>query len=170
MSVEKVISSQEDTMKLLASVLTFSMQYPRWVQEEAKKIVEKTMLPQIRSRMKDFNYSTKIINELKVNEIRISDSGLLEIDIENEFTVNTDSGTYDVAKGREEGTRRHFIKPVVAAVLSFIINNIRAFSKGHWVKGITKSNVITKTVEEFTPQVQELLNQATDKRLIERVR
>ena len=165
MSLEKEVSTPQDTMKLLASVMGFSMQYPRWVQIEAKKQIEKIIFPQIKSRMRDFNYSQKIIDTLVVGEIKISDEGLLEIDIDNEFKVEN----YDVAKGREEGTKDHFIKPIIAKVLSFIVNNVRAFSKGHWVKGITKSNVIEKTVKEFTPHVQIALNQATDNQVIEQV-
>ena len=54
-------------------------------------------------------------------------------------------------------------KPVNAKALSFVVGGfIRAFSKGHFVRGITATNVVQKTVQEKIPEAQARLNEATD--------
>jgi hypothetical protein len=76
---------------------------------------------------------------------------------------DSESG-FDAAKAREKGTASHFIKPINAKALSFIAGGfIRAFSRGHFVKGITATNVVQKTVQEKIPEAQARLNEATDR-------
>ena len=166
MSTEITVKSREDLMKLVFRITQFEMQYPRFVQERGKKLVEEIILPVIKKRMADFNYSPKIINETTVGDIYVDTDGFMEINIDS--TYKAESG-FDVAEAREKGTIRHWIAPVIKKALSFIIESIRVFSKGHWVKGITKSNIIEKTVEEFTPRVQTRLNEETDQFLIDKV-
>ena len=48
----------------------------------------------------------------------------------------------------EHGTRDHFIAPVNAKVLSWIEDGKRFFSKGHFVKGITATNIMNTTKEQ----------------------
>jgi len=161
-------------MQLVFRITQFEMQYPRWVQEHGKKLVEQIMLPVIKKRMAEFNYSQKIINATTVQDVYVDTDGFMEIDIESEFKTETG---YDVAKGREEGTKRHWVAPVIKKALSFLIQGatgiigaFRVFSKGHWVKGIKKSNVIRKTIEELTPKLQSQLNEETDNFFLEKVR
>lgn len=160
-------------MQFVFRLTKWEMQYPRFVEDRAKKLVEEIMLPEIKKRMEDFRYSKKIIDETIVGNVVVTDEGFLEVDIDSNYT--TDKG-FNVGTAREKGTRDHFIAPVIAQALSFIlqgatglISAFRAFSKGHWVKGITKSNVIQKTVEEITPKVQAILNEDTDQSLITEV-
>jgi len=147
-------------MKLVFNLTKFEMQYPQFIQSIAPKIADKEILKPIKSRMKDFGYSQKIIDSTRIENLQISNLGQIIFDVVSDY--KSESG-FDVAKAREKGTIRHFIKPVNVKALSFIVGGfIRAFSKGHWVKGITASNVIEKTVSEFTPIAQIKLNEETD--------
>ena len=150
----------QDSMKLVFNLTRFEMQYPEFVRSIAPKIADEEILEPIKSRMKDFGYSEKIINETRIENLQISTAGQIQFDVVSDY--KTASG-FDVAEAREKGTVRHFIKPINAKALAFIIGGfIKAFSKGHWVKGITASNVITKTVEELSPAAQSRLNNETD--------
>lgn len=160
-------------MKFVFKITQWEMQYPRFVEERGKQLVIELMLPEIKKRMKDFNYSQKIIDATKVTAVEVHIEGFMEITIDSDYRA--DSG-FEVGTAREKGTRAHFIAPVVARALSFIlqgatglISAFRVFSKGHWVKGITASNVITKTVEELTPKVQEALNFEMDESIKEKI-
>ncbi len=141
------------------------MQYPRWVRSTAKKVLDDVILTKIHQRMKDFGYSEEIIKNTKLS-IKIADEGELEYEVVSKLMRNK----YDVAKGREEGTKDHFIAPINAQALSWIVGGfIRAFSKGHWVKGITKSNIIEKTMDEFEPKAQARLDLLTDQFVSEKL-
>lgn len=161
-------------MQLVFRMTQFEMQYPRWVQEHGKKLVEQIILPVIKKRMVEFNYSQKIINATTVKDVLVDTDGFMDINIESEYKTETG---FDVAEAREKGTKDHWVAPVIKKALSFLlqgatglISAFRVFSKGHWVKGIRKSNVIEKTIEELTPQLQAKLNEETDTFFLEKVR
>lgn len=156
----------QDNMRTVFNLTRFEMQYPDFIREIAPKIANDEILKPIKKRMKDFGYSKKIIDSTRFENLQLDNFGNLEFDVVSDY--KSDDG-FDVAKAREEGTVDHFIKPVTRKALSFIlqgatglISSFRAFSKGHWVRGITASNVITKTIEEFTPIAQQRLNEETD--------
>lgn len=160
-------------MQLVFRITQFNIQYPRFIRDRGKRLVEQIILPKIKQRMADFNYSPKIIKGTTVQDVLVDTNGFMDIDIVSEF--KTESG-FDVAKAREKGTKDHFVAPIIKKALSFllqgatgIIGAFRVFSKGHWVKGIRKSNVIEKTIEEFTPQVQASLNVETDEFFLKKV-
>jgi len=144
-------------MKLLFNVTRFDMQYSRFIEEIGKRIAEEEILNPIKTAMKRIDYSPKIIDGTTIKNLVVNTDGFLQFDIVSEYNAKN----FDVAKAREEGTKRHFVKPVTKLVLSWLIGNIRFFSKGHWVKGITKSNVIRKTIQTRFPIAQEKLDQAT---------
>ncbi len=147
-------------MRLVFDITRFEMQYPRFVQEKVEKIIHDEMLLPIHKAMRSFNYSEKIIKGTTIENINISDQGYVQFDIISDY--KSESG-FDVAKAREKGTKRHFIKPLaLGGVLRWIVGGfVAGFSKGHWVKGITRSNIIAKTVETTFPIAQNRLNQET---------
>lgn len=156
------IKNKDDAMRLVFNITRFEMQYPRFVQEKIKQIIHEEMLLPIHKAMNDFNYSEKIIKGTTIKNINVSDEGFVQFDVISDY--KSESG-FDVAKAREEGTKRHFIKPLVlGGVLRWIVGGfVVGFSKGHWVKGITRSNVIQKTIKTTFPIVQNRLNQETSK-------
>jgi len=52
--------------------------------------------------------------------------------------------------------------PVNKLALSWLAGYIRLFSRGHWVRGITPSNVIEKTISAMEPKLQQILDERTD--------
>lgn len=161
------IKNNNDAMRLVFDITRFEMQYPRFLQEKVKKIIHDEMLIPIHNNMRKFNYSQKIIRGTTIENIKIDEQGFIQFDVVSDY--KSESG-FDVAKAREKGTKKHFIKPVVMAVLSWFVGNLRLFSKGHWVKGIVRSNVIQKTVEATFPIAQNRLNQETSKFFKETIR
>lgn len=154
-------------MRKINKIIKLQMQYPRWLRTTVKKILDEEILKKIHQRMKDFGYSEKIIKGTKIHKIVMNDDGSLDYEVESKLMREK----YDVAKGREEGTIDHKIEPLKeGGTLSWIVGGfIRGFSKGHWVKGITKSNIIEKTMEEFEPKAQARLDVETDRFVSEKL-
>ena len=150
----------EDNMRLVFDLTRFEMLYPEFIKTVTPKIADEVILSEIKKRMKDFRYSQKIIDSTRIENLQTDNKGNLEFDVVSDY--KSELG-FDVAEAREKGTIRHFIKPINAKALRFILGGfVVGFSKGHWVKGITASNVIEKTVAEMTPIAQERLNKETD--------
>jgi len=150
------ISSQQDVMRLLFNITRFEMQYPRFIEESTRQIIDQEILQPIKIAMRSFGYSEKIIDGTFIDNLFVDGNGFVQFDVVSDY--KSELG-FDVAKAREEGTKRHFIKAVVKATLSWVTNNVRLFSKGHWVKGFTKSNIIKKTTETRFPIAQERIIQ-----------
>ena len=150
------ISSSQDVMKLLFNLTRFEMQYPRFIEESARQIIDQEILQPIKNAMRTFGYSEKIIDGTFIDNLFVEDNGFIQFDVVSDY--KSELG-FDVAKAREKGTKRHFIKAVTKAAISWVSNNIRLFSKGHWVKGFTKSNIIKKTTETQFPIAQERIIQ-----------
>jgi hypothetical protein len=167
MSEEIELNSRAETMRFIHRVNGWSMQYPRFVESTGIKLVKQIILPIIKKRMADFGYSRKIINTTVVGSVRLDTDGFMEISIESDYMTATG---YNVGTGREKGTRRHFIAPKFKKALSWIQNGFRRFSKGHWVKGITASNIIEKTIEQYQPSIQQMLDELTDESIMEKVK
>lgn len=154
MSIE--IDSQEDVNNLLFNVIRFDMQYNKFIEDAARTVINEELLLPIKEEMRKFDYSQKIIDATTINNLVVTENGFLQFDVISDYTADTG---FDVSTAREKGTKKHFIKPTVKLALSWLSGNIRAFSKGHWVKGITKSNIIKKTIETRFPIAQERLEQ-----------
>ena len=114
--------AQEDNMRTVFNLTRFEMQYPEFVKSIAPKIADEEILKPVHSRMKDFGYSQKIIDSTRIENLQISNLGELEFDVVSDY--KSELG-FDVAKAREKGTIRHFIKPVNAKALSFIAGRPR---------------------------------------------
>jgi len=156
-----VLSLSVDPSKKAFLAFKTQVQYPRFVREEGKKIADEVILKPLRNRMKAFGYSQKIIEGTTIENIIVNRTGSMSFDVVSDY--DSELG-FDVAKAREKGTKSHFIKPINAKALSWIAGGfIRAFSKGHFVKGITATNVVQKTVQEKIPAAQARLNEATDR-------
>ena len=155
--MSKNISSQDDVMKLLFDVTRFEMQYFRFIEQTAKQIVDEEILQPIKTEMKKFGYSEKIIDGTTIENLFVDDNGFVQFDVVSDY--KSESG-FDVAKAREKGTKRHKLPKVKGRTYSWIVGGfIRAFSKGHWVKGITKSNIIRRTTEARFVIAQERITQ-----------
>ena len=150
----------DDVSEFVFNVTRFEMQYPQFRLDTVTKLLHNVMLYEIHQRMKALYFSEKIIESTRIQNINVDDTtGEITYDIVSDY--KSEKG-FDVSKAREEGTKRHFIAPNVKLALSWVAGYIRLFSKGHWVKGIRRSNVIKKTRKRMEPKVQKMLNDATD--------
>lgn len=149
-----------DFSKRAFVVMKTQVQYPRFLREQAAKITNDVILKPLHSRMRDFGYSQKIIQGTTIENMIIGRNGTMSFDVVSDY--KSENGL-SVSEAREKGTSRHFVKPVNVKALTFVVGGfIRAFSKGHFVRGITASNVVQKTVQEKIPEAQARLNEATD--------
>lgn len=57
----------------------------------------------------------------------------------------------------EEGTKRHFIKPVIKKALRFFEGVLKFFSKGHYVSGIEARHVFREGLKKGYPQFKSTL-------------
>ena len=144
----------------------FSMTYPRFVEITATRIVNEVILDKIHDRMRELNFSEKIIERTFIDNVKVDTEGFMEHEVISDYEAE---GGFDGAVAREEGTKDHFIAPLIKKALSWIKAGVRFFSFGHWVKGFDKSDVVKKTVEEFTPLAQQKLNDETDQRFTDMV-
>jgi len=159
------LSQSIDPSKKAFLAFTIQIQYPRFIREESKKIAEEVILKPLHQRMRSFGYSEKIINGTTIENITVNKTGSLTFDVVSDY--ESESG-FSVANAREAGTVDHDLPKVQGRTYSWIVGGfIRAFSKGHRVRGITATNVVRKTVQEMIPQAQNRLNEATD-RFLER--
>ena len=161
MSQDIPIKNTQDAVKKVFQVTQFSMTYPRFVEITATKIVNEVILDKIHDRMRELNFSPKIIERTFIDNVVVDTEGFVEFEVISDYEAEEG---FDVAKAREEGTKDHFIGPLVKKALSWIQAGVRFFSLGHWVKGFDKTDVIEKTIKEFTPLAQQRLNEETDQR------
>ena len=154
------MSLQLDPAKKAFFAFKTQIQYPRFIRTESEKIANEVILKPLHQRMRSFGYSEKIIDGTTIENIQVNRTGSLTFDVVSDY--ESESG-FSVADAREKGTVDHFVKPVNKKALSWIAGGfVKAFSKGHTVRGITASNVIRETVREKTPEAQARLNDATD--------
>ena len=60
----------------------------------------------------------------------------------------------------EEGTKRHFVKPVFKKALTWVLEGIRFFSKGHFVSGIEAKHIFKNGVDKGYPEFKTKLKVA----------
>jgi len=113
-----------------------------------------------------YNFSKKIINAVRIVNLNISlNTGEITFDVISDYK-DKDTG-FDVAKAREEGTKKHKVEPDKKNFLSWKVRGVRFFSKGHWVRGIVESRIIKNTMNQNMPHVQRLLDEAIAQRFQE---
>lgn len=111
--------------------------------------------------MKFKKYSEKIIDITRIENVNIDlQIGNISYDVVCDYITVSN---FDISKVREEtGTVRHFIKPIKKKSLHFILRGVEFFSKGHWVKGIIASHIISDTMKEMEPFIEKRLQQEGD--------
>lgn len=163
MSEDIVIKSRDDALLRLHKFQMFEMQYRNFIKVRGKEIADQYILEPTKKRMREIGYSQKIIEGTSIENFELDTNGEMTFDLVSDYQSGTG---FDVARAREYGTIEHFVAPVVKRALSFLVNGMRYFSSGHWVRGITPSNVVTKSSEEFTPKAQAMLDEETDAMLL----
>lgn len=152
------IASAQDANQLLFNLVRFEQQLPRFIEDVVQRLAEEEILNPIKTKMKQKNYSQKIIDGTTIENIIVDGSGFVQFDVISEY--NTEEG-FDVATAREEGTRDHTIRPRdPKGVLRFILGGfVVGWSKGHLVKGIKASHIVRDTVKSRFPIFQQKLTE-----------
>lgn len=151
MSSEIIVKTKEDLDRLVFRLVRLEMQFPGWVKITATRIANEEILDPLHDAMRTFNYSKKIIERTFIDNLVVDTEGFIDFELISDYQSES---SFDVALAREEGTRDHFIRPIVRAFVSWIKDGIRLFSRGHWIRGITRSNVVDKIVDARTPIAQ----------------
>lgn len=153
------MSSNEKKLKRVFNIMQIKLQYPRFLDITATKIANEVILDAIQQRMKARKYSSKIIERTFIEKVEVNRAGIISFDVVSDFKSEKN---FDVADAREKGTFGVFVLPVLKKALRWINDGIARFSKGHFRRGISASNIIDLTVEERLPLAQEQLDQETD--------
>ena len=65
----------------------------------------------------------------------------------------------------EEGTKRHFIKPILKKALRWFQYGVKYFSKGHYVSGIQARHVFSEGYKKGYPEFKEKLAEEIQRHL-----
>jgi len=128
---------------------------------KAEKYLNEMLIPLIKGRMEFKKYDQKIIDSTRIDNLVVDmGSGNISYDVVCDYV--SVSG-FDISTAREKtGTIRHFIKPIKKKALHFIAKGLEFFSKGHWVKGIVASHIISDTMKEMEPFIEIRLENEAD--------
>jgi len=150
------VTSTEDVNRLLFNLVRFEQQAPRFIEDAVKRIADEEILTPIKAKMKQKNYSQKIIDGTTIENIVVDGSGFVQLDVISEY--DTEKG-FDVATAREEGTKAHIIRPRNAnGVLRWLTKTgetiFRKFARNPGIKG---SHIVRDTVKSTFPTFQQKL-------------
>lgn len=159
MSAKQFIKQDEKTFTKLFRMMQVELQYPNFVEITARKLINQFIVDKIQDRMRELNYSKKIIDSTWLSAMQINTNGELFFAIDSSYTTETG---FNVADAREFGTRGFFVKPRIKKALRFIKQGIVMFSKGHFIPSKPPSHIISRTIDEFLPVVQAKLDEETD--------
>ena len=157
------ISSTEQQLAKVFKSQKFRLSYPLFVTTKAKSLIDEIIISSIKRKMRLYDFSKKIINAVRIANLNISlTTGEITFDVISDYKDS--ESRFDVAKAREEGTKKHKTAPVKKKANSWVVRGIRFFSKGHWVRGIVESRIVKNTMIQNMPHVQRLLDEATAQR------
>ena len=158
--MSSTITSPEDVNRLLFNLVRFEQQAPRFIEDAVKRIADEEILTPIKTKMKQKNYSQKIIDGTTIENIILDGSGFVQLDVISEYDTNEG---FDVAKGREEGTTHP--TPTLPrnpnGVLRWVTKTgeiiFRRKSYNKTKTGIKASHIIRDTVKSRFPILQQKL-------------
>lgn len=167
-----IIPSVEWARKNKTKTIHLKHNYKDFLEKKTTELANKLLVDPIQEEMRAKGVSRKIWENVEVAKVVVNSAGIY-IRIHNEYFA--ESG-FDVALAREEGTDDHFIQPLRDAqqfsrldpaitsnlpkALSWIQNGVRRFSKGHWVSGLPRLNIIQTMLEKQEYELQTQLNDA----------
>lgn len=130
--------------------------YKDFLKTKTTELVNKLIVDPIQEEMRKAGVSRKIWENVECDNVSIGWDNAIYINIHSEYFAENG---FDVALAREKGTEDHWIRPRTKQALSWIQNGKRRFSGGHEVSGLPRLNIIEKTIEYGTIELQEKLNE-----------
>lgn len=152
----------EDIKAFKTNLQTLKMQKFQFDIVTLNKLAVLLILDKIHAKMRAAGFSEKIIKNTIVSRVERRSKSKARIHFRSELFAETG---YDIAVGREDGTKRHFIEPL--SIGTPFIEKPEAlhggsewpyFSKGHWVDGIPALHIIKNTVREMKEPFQDEYN------------
>lgn len=133
-------------------IRTLRMQHSGFTKNLVTRIAKDDVLALIHKRMREANFSPKIIEGTTVSKVTIFPRHF-RIFFKSEYFA--ESG-FDVALAREHGTRDHELPKVEDRTYAWDIGGGKiAFSKGHKVKGLPALLIIFNTLAEQEQKMNE---------------
>lgn len=161
-NVESFFKTIDDIKRFKINLQTLKMQSFQFEILLLNKLAVTLVLDKIHQKMEAAGFSEKIIKNTTISRIERRSKNKARINFRSELFADTG---YDIALGREEGTKRHFIEPL--SVGSPFVEKPEVlhggskwpyFSKGHWVDGIVSLFIIKNTVREMKEPFQDEYN------------
>lgn len=126
-----------------------------------RKNAEMLIVEPIQKRMRENGFSEKIVQNTYLREIQFKSKTKVRLIFSSVLFADTG---YDIALGREKGTKRHKVAPSKKKSLHWIApGGQSAFSKGHEVDGVPPLKIIETIIDERT----EIFQMAYDRDLSE---
>lgn len=151
-NVKLTITKPEDIGNLRTKLRSLKLQLLQFQSITVRQLANSTILDTIHKKMKEANFSEKIIVNTVVSNIEFR--GRTKVMIHFKSELFTETG-FDIALVREKtGTRDHKVAPAVKQALRWIELGIVKFSKGHEVSGIKALHIIAKTLDELAGTIQ----------------
>lgn len=150
------IRTIEDIKRFKSKLTSINIQLFEFQAITIRRLAEQIIMKAVRQKMHSAKFSKKIIDGTKLDNIEFVDNKKIRLHFRSEY-FSEDGTHFDVAFAREEGTRRHFIKPVKKLAL-YGGPKWPFFSKGHWVDGLVSYYIVRDTVKSLTSNLQEAYN------------
>lgn len=149
-----VLRTINDIKRFRLKITSFKMQLFVFQSTTLRKFANIIIVEKIHQNMRAAGFSEKIIDGTFLDNIEIVGKTKARLFFISEYFSETG---FDVALAREEGTKRHFVKPTKAKALHGG-DKWPHFSKGHWVDGILPLHIIKNTIKEMREPFQDSYN------------
>ena len=153
------LNSIQDIQQLRSRLTGIKIQLVVFQRHTITKLANQIIVKAIHNKMHEAGFSKKIIKSTYLEKIEIIGKRKVRLFFRSEYFASTG---FDVALAREEGTIRHFIKPVKKKAL-YGGAKWPYFSKGHWVSGIPALHIVEETVKALSGVLQTRYNQQQKK-------
>lgn len=144
----------DDIKRFRQKITGLKIQLFQFQSTTIRNFANNIIVDKIHQNMRAAGFDEKIIDGTFLDNIELVGRRKVRLFFRSEYFSETG---FDVALAREEGTERHFIKP----------KNVKAlhggskwpfFSKGHWVDGMLALFIVSQTVKQMTPFLQDEFN------------
>ena len=144
----------EDIKRFRQKITGLKIQLFQFQSTTVRNFANTIIVDKIHQNMREAGFDEKIIEGTFLDNIELLGRRKVRLFFRSEYFSDTG---FDVALAREEGTERHFIKP----------KNVEAvhggaewpfFSKGHFVDGMLALFIVSQTVKQMTPLLQDEFN------------
>jgi len=162
MATRKVIRTLQELQAFRNKIRSLRGSLGRTTKINIERAADEAVLTDIHRKMELNNFSKKIIDATFVGDIENSNGNLKVHFISDYVSDDLGFGSFDVSKGREEGTRDHDVFPKKGKWLSWIDKRTgkRVFRRKSHPKGIERLLIIERTINSNQQKFQDSLERA----------